>query len=229
MYSITEGFKQAWRLLGSFDAELWQIIANSFMVSLSATLLAALLAVPLGAWLSRVSFRGKPLVGRVLYTMMSLPTVVLGLLVFLILSRNGPLGFLGLMYTKRAMMIAQFLLITPLITALVWSVCEKQGTEIAETAKTLGAGRLKQTVIIVRELRAPITSQVMTGFSRAISEVGAVMIVGGNIRYQTRVMTTSISMMNSMGQYAQAIALGIVLLSISLVLNSLVYTLRGGE
>lgn len=229
MTSITQGFKEAIDLLRSFDAELWQIIANSFMVSLSATILAALIAVPLGAVLSRIQFRGKSLVGRILYTLMSLPTVVLGLLVFLILSRNGPLGFLGLMYTKRAMMIAQFLLITPLITALVWSVCEKQGTEIAETAKTLGAGQLQQTGIIIRELRAPITSQVMTGFSRAISEVGAVMIVGGNIRYQTRVMTTSISMMNSMGQYAQAIALGLVLLFISLILNSLVYSLRGDE
>lgn len=228
MTSIVQGTKQAWQMILEFDPELFAIVGRSFIVSLSATLLAALIAVPLGAWLGHVEFRGKTMVGRILYTLMSLPTVILGLFVFLLISRSGPLKDLKLIYTVQAMIIAQFLLVLPLITTLVMNLSSIKGRLVADTAKTLGANRRQQTLMVMRELRGPIFGQVMTGFARAISEVGAVMIVGGNIRYHTRVMTTAISMLNSMGEYAQAIALGLILLLLSLILNSLVFQFTGG-
>ena len=228
MTSILNGIRQAGELIVSFDPELYGIVGRSFLVSLCATCLAALIAVPLGAWLGHVDFRGKTMLGRLLYTLMSLPTVILGLVVFLLLSRSGPLSQLQLMYTIEAMIIAQFLLVTPLITTLVMNVSSIDGRLIADTAKTLGANRRHQTLMIISQLRGPIFGQIMTGFARAISEVGAVMIVGGNIRYHTRVMTTAISMLNSMGDYAQAIALGMILLVLSLILNSIVFQFSGG-
>lgn len=229
MNSISQGFADALKLITTYDAELYGIVGRSFVVSLSATVFAALIAVPFGAWLGHSEFRAKAFIGRILYTLMSLPTVILGLVVFLLLSRSGPLRDLNLMYTIRAMIIAQFLLVTPLLMTLVMNLSQLRGQIIAETAQTLGAGKLQQTLMIIRELRGPIVAQIMTGFARAISEVGAVMIVGGNIRHHTRVMTTAISMLNSMGEYARAIALGIILLLISLVLNSLVYQFTGGK
>ncbi len=221
---ISQGFVEAFKLLLQFDPEVYEIIFLSIFVSSSATILAALIFVPLGVYLGIKPFRGKRMFSRLVYTFMSIPSVVVGLLVALILARRGPLGFLGLLYTPKAMIIAQTFLVVPLILGLTYNMAKSRGKQIEVVAKTLGGTRWDSVVLIIRELRSDIFIHIVTGFSRAISEVGAVMIVGGNIKYQTRVITTTISMMNSMGDYPMAIALGTILMIISFVIHSLIYS-----
>lgn len=226
MQHLLQGFREAISLLTSFDPEIASIIALSFRVSLTATVVGALLCIPLGTALGTLRYPGKRVLGRVLFTLMSTPSVIVGLVVVLLISRNGPLGFTKLLYTAEAMIIAQTLLVAPLLLGLSFSMARQQGKKISDVGKTLGAGPVRRIFLVIRELRGECMAHTMTAFSRAISEVGAVMIVGGNIKYHTRVMTTSISMLNSMGEYPRAIALGIVLLGISLVINSVVYTFQ---
>lgn len=226
MQHIIQGFREALILLTNFDPETISIIALSFRVSLTATILGAVFCIPAGVVLGITKFRGKRGFGRLLFTLMSTPSVIVGLMVVLVISRNGPLGFTNLLYTPEAMIIAQTLLVAPLILGLSFSMARQQGKRIDDVGKTLGAGRMRRILLVIRELRSECLAHTMTAFSRAISEVGAVMIVGGNIKYHTRVMTTSISMLNSMGEYPKAIALGIVLFLISLVINSIVYTFQ---
>ncbi|MGL5642761.1 MAG: ABC transporter permease, partial [Paraclostridium sp.] len=153
----------------------------------------------------------------------SIPSVIVGLIISIILTRNGPLGFLDLMYTKTAMIIAQSILVSPLILGLTYNLSKSRGKHIKDMGVTLGANKLQVITLIIKELKEDIVMNVITAFSRAISEVGAVMVVGGNIKGDTRVMTTSIAMYNSMGDYSMAIALGIVLLLISFIINNITY------
>lgn len=224
MSYITDGFKEAVKLLITWDREVFQIVSLSILVSTSATLFASIISVPLGTYFAIKKFKGKNLFSRLTYTMMSIPSVVIGLLVAIGLSRKGPLGHLDLLYTKEAMIIAQGLLVTPLIFGLTYGLVKGRGNTIEKVAFTLGCNRLDTIILIIRELRVDILINIATAFSRAISEVGAVMIVGGNIKNYTRVMTTTISMMNSMGDYPMAIALGIVLLLISFIIHSIIYS-----
>ena len=226
---IHEGFKEAIRLLTSFDKEIYSIISLSLFVSTTSTIIASLIFVPLGIHLGIKDFRGKRFFSRLLYTFMSIPSVIVGLVVAIILSRRGPLGHLDLLYTPKAMIIAQTLLVAPLILGLTYSLSKNRGKTIEKIAKTLGAGRFDIIILTIRELRVDLLVNVVTAFSRVISEVGAVMIVGGNIKGHTRVITTTISMMNSMGDYPMAIALGIVLLIISFVINSIIYSYSGED
>ena len=221
---ISQGFLEAFKLLFQLDPEVYEIIGLSVFVSSSATIIAALIFVPLGVYLGIKPFNGKRMFSRLVYTFMSIPSVVVGLLVALILARRGPLGFLSLLYTPKAMIIAQTLLVVPLILGLTYNMAKTRGKQIEVVSKTLGGNRWDSVVLIIRELRSDIFIHVVTAFSRAISEVGAVMIVGGNIKYQTRVITTTISMMNSMGDYPMAIALGTILMIISFVIHSLIYS-----
>lgn len=221
---ISQGFLEAFKLLFQLDPEVYEIIGLSVFVSSSATIIAALIFVPLGVYLGIKPFKGKRMFSRLVYTFMSIPSVVVGLLVALILARRGPLGFLSLLYTPKAMIIAQTLLVVPLILGLTYNMAKTRGKQIEVVSKTLGGNRWDSVVLIIRELRSDIFIHVVTAFSRAISEVGAVMIVGGNIKYQTRVITTTISMMNSMGDYPMAIALGTILMIISFVIHSLIYS-----
>lgn len=226
---IVEGFKEAIRLLVGFDKEIYDIIFLSLFVSSSATIIASILFIPVGIYLGIKEFKRKRVLSRILYTFMSIPSVVVGLLVAIMLSRRGPLGRFDLMYTPKAMIIAQTLLVTPLILGLTYSLGKNRGKEIEKIGKTLGAGQKDIIILIIKELRIDLMVNVVTAFSRAISEVGAVMLVGGNIRYRTRVITTTISMMKSMGDYPMAIALGIVLLLISFIVNSLIYKYTGDD
>lgn len=161
---------------------------------------------------------------RLTYTFMGLPSVVVGLIVFIFFSRRGPLGFLDLLFTPQAMIIAQTLLVLPLIFGLTYSLGKNRASDIKKIAYTLGANKWSTVILIIRELKIDILVNIATAFSRAISEVGAVMIVGGNIRNHTRVITTTISMMSSMGDYPTALALGIVLLLISFGIQSFIYS-----
>lgn len=226
---IGEGFREAIKLLTHFDKEVYSIVTLSLFVSTTATIIAAILCIPLGIYLGIKDFKGKKFFSRILYTFMSIPSVIVGLIVAILLSRRGPFGHLELLYTPKAMIIAQTLLVIPLILGLSYSLAKNRGSTIEKIGLTLGAKKSDIIILIVRELRVDLMVNVVTAFSRAISEVGAVMIVGGNIKGHTRVITTTISMMNSMGDYPMAIALGIILLIISFVINSILYTYSGED
>lgn len=226
---IWEGFREALNLLINFNEEVYGIIILSLFVSSIATIISSLICIPAGIHLGIKEFRGKRLFSRILYTLMSIPSVIVGLVVAIILSRRGPFGRLDLLYTPKAMIIAQTLLVVPLVLGLTYSLSKNRGKEIEKIGKTLGANRMDIVILTMRELRVDLMVNVVTAFSRAISEVGAVMIVGGNIKRRTRVITTTISMMNSMGDYPMAIALGVVLLVISFGINSILYSYSGED
>lgn len=223
MEYIINGFVEAFRLLFSFDPEIIQIVLLSLFVSFSSTLYATIIGVPFGILLGITNFRGKQIVSRFLYTFMSFPPVVIGLFTALFLARSGPFGQLRLMYTPTAMIIAQTILVTPVIMGIVFNQATNNGYEVVLTGKTLGAGKRDTLFLLIAELKGSIMIALVTGFGRAISEVGAVMIVGGNIRGFTRVMTTFIAMNNNMGKYSISIAMGIILMTISFITNSILY------
>jgi tungstate transport system permease protein len=220
---VAQGFVEAFRLLLSFDREIYNIIFLTLYVTITSTFIAAIIAVPLGILMGIKNFIFKRSLIRLLYTFMSMPPVIAGLIVFLTLSRRGPLGQLELLFTPAAMIIAQVLLVAPIIMGITYNSTREKGQTIKQVAHTLGANRFQALGLLLFELRADILAAVVSGFGRAISEVGAVMLVGGNIKGHTRVMTTSIAMLQSMGDYSQAIAIGVVLLALSFVINSILY------
>lgn len=227
MHEIFSGVQQATRLLAG-DAETWRIIRLSLVVSGGSVGIAALLGVPLGAFVALKSFPGRRFVIALLNVGMGLPPVVIGLLVYVFLSRTGPLGFLGLLFSPAAMMIAQVAIVTPLIAALTLSAISEQDRAAELTARSLGAAGMQVVWTILNEARFAMGAAVIAGFGRAISEVGAVMLVGGNIAHHTRVMTTAIVLETRQGEFDIAIALGLVLLSISLLINfALTYLQQG--
>lgn len=229
MLEILNGFVKAFQLLLGFDKEVYDVIFMSLYVSLSSTVISTIIGVPFGVFLGLKNFWGKKVLIRIIYSLMSTPPVVVGLTVFLIISRKGPLGFLGLTYTTAAMIIAQVFLVIPIVTGLVYNNVVERGNDVRNIAFTLGANNWQVLLLLLKELRSSLLVAVTTGYGRAISEVGAVMIVGGNIKGHTRVMTTSIAMLRSMGDYEMAIALGIVLLLISFVINSVIYNYQQGQ
>ncbi|MCG8538565.1 MAG: ABC transporter permease [Clostridia bacterium] len=229
MEHIIDGFIEGIKLLLSFEGEVYSIIILSLYVSLTSTLISSLIGIPLGIFLGLKKFRFKRLLTRFLYTFMSLPPVVVGLTVAVIISRRGPLGHLRLLFTPGAMIIAQTLLVTPIITGIIFNNSKEQGEVIRQICKTLGGNRLDTLMLLIKEMRINILIGVVTGFGRAISEVGAVMIVGGNIKGHTRVMTSFIAMNNSMGNYSTSIAMGLVLLAISFMTNSILYKYIVGD
>ena len=205
----------------NFDSETLGIIGITLKMSLTSTFIASVLGIILGLVLEKNRFPGKRIVVRLCRTLMGMPPVVAGLIIYLILMRRGPLGFLGLLFTIHAMVIAQVLLITPIITGMVYTYASRSAPAIRAFAKTMGADRFQTQVLFVKEMSSEIYFAIIAAFSRAISEVGAVMIVGGNIQHKTRTMTTAISMLRNMGDFSQGITLGILLLAIAFVLQSL--------
>jgi tungstate transport system permease protein len=224
MNYIIEGIKESINMLLNFDKELYSIIFLSLKVSCLATFISSVFFIPIGIYLGITEFKFKKILSRLIYTSMSIPSVIVGLVIAITFTRNGPLGFLDIMYTSEVMIIAQFILVSPLILGLTYNLGKSRGREIEKLGITLGANKLQIIVLIIKELKNDIFINIITAFSRAISEVGAVMVVGGNIKGYTRVMTTSIAMFNSMGDYSMAIALGIVLLFISFIVNIITYT-----
>ena len=226
---IYDGLNEALKLLISLDKEVYSIIFLSIYVSLASTLLSTIISIPIGFTLGLKNFKGKKVFTRFINTFMSLPPVVVGLIVAVVISRRGPLGDLKLLFTPAAMIIAQTLLVTPIITGILFNNSKERGKIIKEVSKTLGGNRWDTLLLLVKEMRIDILVAIVTGFGRAISEVGAVMIVGGNIKGHTRVMTTFIAMNHSMGNYSVSIAMGIVLLAISFITNSILYHYMIGE
>lgn len=226
MDEIAIGFHDALKLLLTGDAELYGIVGLSLVVSLSSVAISTFLGVPCGALIGTHSFRFKNALLRIIYTLMSLPPVIAGLVVFLLIMRRGPLGSWGLTYTPTAMVIAQVCLITPIITGLTYNIVRDKAPKVKSLAVTLGAGRLESLKLLIFELRIGILAAIVTGLGRALSEVGAVMIVGGNIKGKTRVMTTYIAQLKSMGDYSTAIAVGIVLLILAFLINTFLYNVQ---
>lgn len=226
MEDIATGFHNAIILLLTLDTELYEIVGLSLAVSLSSVIISACLGVPLGALIGTHSFPFKNALLRIIYTFMSLPPVIAGLVVFLLIMRRGSLGSWGLTYTPTAMVIAQVCLVTPIITGLTYNIVRDKAPTVKALAITLGAGKMESLKLLIFELRIGILAAIVTGLGRAISEVGAVMIVGGNIKGKTRVMTTYIAQLKSMGDYSTAIAVGIVLLIMAFLINTFLYNVQ---
>lgn len=220
MQSISEGFIQACGLILRLDAELFGIIFLSFQVSGLALLAAAFLGVPVGAVIGLIRFPGRGLIVSALNTFMGLPPVVVGLFVYLLLSRSGPLGFLGLLYSPGAMILAQTILAFPIVAALTQAAIAGVRPVIPLAARTLGATRAQVITAVIHEARYGIMAAVIAAFGRVMAEVGAILIVGGNIAGYTRVMTTTIALETDKGNFELALALGIILLVISFGVNA---------
>ena len=226
MDSIAKGFSDAITIILQFDPEFVDIVLRSLLVSVSATIIASALAIPLFMFLGLQRFWGESIVSRLLNTFMSTPSVIVGLVVMLFLARRGPFGHLNLLFTVHAMIIAQTVLVFPLISAMTYELSKQAGREVRMLGQVLGAGKVHSAFLAIRELKDYLFIYLITAFSRAISEVGAVMMVGGNIARHTNVMTTTISRYNSMGEYELAIALGVILLLISCIINWFAYSFK---
>lgn len=219
MGELLEGLREALRLIASGDDELREIAGRTLLVSGAATVLAMLLGVPAGYGLARGHFPGRTFLLATVNTGMGMPPVVVGLIVWLMLIRSGPFGDLELIYTKRAMVIAQLFIAIPLVVGFTAAAVQALPRELPELLRVLGAGRLRTLWLVAREARLGLLAAVMAGFGAAISEVGASLAVGGNLQGDTRVLTTAIVTETSRGQTAQAIALGIVLLAMAFAVN----------
>lgn len=209
-----------------FSPELMKIIVLSLWVSGAGTTFASIFGIALGAVVALTDFRGKKVVLAFLNTWMALPAVVIGLLVYLLLKRNGPMGALGLLYSPGAMMMAQAILATPILAVLTTSALQEKGRRIIDTAHSLGAGWIMTCMTVVREARFAVITAVLTGFSRVIGETGMTMMVGGNIKGLTRVMTTTIALETMKGNFEIGITLGIVLIIVALIINLAIQLIR---
>ena len=226
MNTFMQVISEVGSLMSGPDPDLLEIVVLSLRVSLTATLLACLVGLPLGAVLGIRDFRGKAAVTILINTLMGMPPVVLGLIVYLLLSRSGPMGFLQLLYTPTAMIVAQFALVLPIVTALTRQIIEDSWSEYRDTMQSLCVPIRDCIKTLLWDRKISLLTAGLAGFSRAISEVGAVIIVGGNIDHLTRVMTTAIALETSRGNLPLALALGVILLTIALIVNTLVFSSR---
>lgn len=223
---MISAIEQAWHLLFSLDPSTWEIVWLSLRISFTALLIGALIGLPFGAYLAIQDFPGKKLVITLLNSLMGIPTVIVGVLIYLLLSRTGPLGSLGLLFTPKGIIIAQVMLTTPLIAALSRQTIEDAWNIHSETFNALKLPLSSKLKWILWDCRFSLSIAIIAGFARAISEVGAVMIVGGNIDRATRTMTTAIALETSKGDLPLALALGIVLLGVVLLANAFASSLK---
>ena len=226
MNTFADSVSTAFQLISSFDPLLWSVVARSLAVSATACAMAYGLGVVLGAWLAVAQFAGRGAVLLLLNTLLALPSVVVGLVVYLLLSRTGPLGALGWLFSFKAMVVAQLILVLPVVTALTRQVVEDVERQHGEQWASLGAGPVLRGMLLAWDERLALLTIAVAAFGRAISEVGAVMIVGGNIDGFTRVMTTAIALETSKGDLPLALALGLMLLAVVGLLNVAVAALR---
>lgn len=214
MNEIITGLENFFANVGALDA-----IKVTFIMAISSTFISAVLGITLGLWLERHDFIGKKIVIRLNRTLMGVPPVVIGLLVYLLLMRRGPLGPLSLLFTLRGMILAQTLIITPIISGMVYAYSARTAPSVRQFAKTMGANKGQTNLLLIKEMKHEIYFAIVTGFGRSISEVGAVMLVGGNIKGSTRTMTTAISLLKSQGIYTEGVTLGIILLFMAFILQ----------
>jgi len=228
MNEFSNAFRTALQLLVEMDPGLSEIVLLSLRVSLSAVCLAAVFALPLGALVALTQFPGKRGVVILMNAMMSLPPVVVGLVIYLLLSHTGPLGVTGLLFTPAAMIIAQCVLVFPIIAALTRQTVFDLHEEYDEYLRSVGASTSQKIATLLWDGRTRLLTAILAGFGRAIAEVGAVIIVGGNILHSTRVMTTTIALETSKGDLGMALGLGIILVLIAVAVNTAVVTIGGG-
>lgn len=229
MSDIADGFATAARLVVSLDAELIEITLRSLYVTLSATAIASVIGLPLGAWLAITRFPARRYVIALLNALMGLPPVVVGLIVYILLSRSGPFGVLGLLFTPTAMIIAQVIIITPLVASIAHQAMRELWADYHDLLISLHASRRQRIVTLVWDGRRTLLTAQLAGFGRGIGEVGAIMIVGGNIDNATRVLTTAISLETGRGEFALALALGFILIGLAVVVNLCIHVLSRTE
>ncbi|WP_338036408.1 ABC transporter permease [Methanogenium marinum] len=213
----------------TLNPEVYEIAFRSIYITFTATLIASVISIPLALYLAFHDFRGKTSIVNLIHTLYALPTVLIGLLVFLMLSRQGPLGFLGLLFTPAGMIIGQVILVIPILVGLTYSAVTSLDPIVKDTIISLGADYMQFLVSILREVRFVIYAAIAMAFGRAISEVGAAIIIGGNIKGFTRILTTAISLETSMGNIELSMALGIILLFIALIVNFVMTSIRRGD
>ena len=226
MSTIIEGFREALRLLFSFDSELIDVVSLSVWVSVLAVLLAILIGMPLGILVGLARFRGRRVVITLLNTTMAIPTVAIGLILYALLSRHGPLGGVGVLFTPWAMVIGQCLLALPIVTCLSVAAVGNLNRTVVPTVLTLGASRSRAFLTLVVEVRFAMAAALAAAFARVFSEVGISMMVGGNIRGYTRNVTTGIAFETGRGEFALGIALGVVLVLVALLINVVIQLLQ---
>lgn len=226
MHDLGGAFIEAFRLIVSLDPDLREIVVLSLEISLIAVALAAAVALPLGAGLAVARFRGRSVVIVILNALMGLPPVVVGLFVYILLSRAGPLGALDLLYTPSAMIIAQMILVIPIVAAITCQTLESLKSEYDEQLRVLGIRPGAMVATLLWDARYSLITALLAGFGRGIAEVGAVIIVGGNINHVTRVMTTAIALETSKGNLSLALGLGVILVAIAIAVNATVMSLR---
>jgi tungstate transport system permease protein len=223
---IWHSLTKAVGLIISLDPEVMEIAGRSLRISGASCLLASLICLPLGSLIHFHHFPGKRALINIIQTLFSVPTVLVGLLVFVLFCRTGPLGVFGILLTPTAMVIGQMILITPLLLGLTISALSGVSNEIVDTASSLGASGFQTVWLVLREAMYAVLAAVIMGFGRAISEVGCAMLVGGNIRGFTRIITTAISLETAKGDFELAMALGIILLSLALIINIILNRLQ---
>ncbi len=224
---LIRGFVQAIHLLARLDPELMQIVLLSLRVTGTALAISTVIGIPVGAWLGLKHFVGRRWLIALVYTGMGFPPVVVGLFVYLLLSRNGPLGFLGWLFTPRAMIVAQAIISFPLVAGFTMAAVMAVDPNLRQQLSSLGATPWQATLAVLREARVGVIVSVIAGFGSIISEVGAVMIVGGNIQGATRVLTTAIVLETRKGAFDVAMALGVILLGLTFMANTLMLHLQG--
>jgi tungstate transport system permease protein len=229
MDSIWQAFLQAIDLIISLDPEVMDIAGRSLMISMTSSLMAALICIPLGSLIQFYNFKGKSVLITIIQTLFSVPTVVVGLLVYVLLVTQGPLGHLDWLFTPQAIVIGQVILITPIMLGLVISALSGVDRVVRDTVISLGASNFQAIRVLLREARFAVMAAAIMGFGRAISEVGLSMMVGGNIKGFTRTLTTAISLQTSMGALELGIALGIILLAIAWIINVILYFFQRGR
>ncbi|GFR34721.1 ABC transporter permease [Thermobrachium celere] len=226
MKDIYQGIIGALKLIISFDRNIIEIVLLSLYVSFMSTAISSLIGILLALLITIEDFKFKKRLISIINTLMSIPPVVAGLIVYILFSRNGPLGYMGILFTPKAMIVAQVIIIVPIITGTAINIINTKGSYILDELYNLNADRKSRYILTFKELKQNILSTVFLGFSRAISEVGAVMLVGGNIEHKTRVMTTYIVLQTSMGNFDRAIAIGIILLIVSFMVNLIISKLN---
>ncbi len=214
-----DGLREAFRLLVRLDPEVYSIAGLSLRVSLASTAGSALAGVPLGTWLALADFRGKRAAAGLLNALLAVPTVVVGLVLYSFLSRRGLLGSWDLLYTPWAMVLGQFVLATPIVTAMTLGVVQGADPRVIPTARALGASPSRARLTLLHEIRWGLLTAVMAGFGRVFAEVGVSMMLGGNIRGYTRTLTTAIALETSRGEFALSLALGLILLAVAMAVN----------
>jgi tungstate transport system permease protein len=229
MDKIWEGLYQAARLIFGLDPDLIEITLLSLQVTVTATLIASAIGLPLGAWLVVNRFRYRRIVIAIINALMGLPPVVVGLFVYIMLSRSGPFGVLGLLFTPTAMIIAQVIIITPIIVSISHQAIRELWADYHDLLISLNATRLQRVMTLIKDGRRALLTAALAGFGRAIGEVGAIMIVGGNIDHVTRVLTTAIALETGKGEFGLALALGFVLIGMAILVNLTVHGLSRTE